>query len=102
MYATCMWRFLRGAPLLAGVGFAVAACGQPQAPANPTGEALPPGYGGQSGVPTARPPSLTRTPFPTYPARIYTTPVPTNPNPAQKPTPGQPSTPLPTPRPEDP
>jgi hypothetical protein len=81
------------------------ACGQLRGTAPPALAAVPAGYAGQSGIPTALPPSLTRTPFPTYPAPIYTTPVPTEPNPPPKLTAVAGElvpTPRPTPRPNDP
>lgn len=100
-------RFSRRALLIAtllGIGPVVAACGQPQGTVTPAGAAAPAGYAGQPSYATAQPPSLTRTPFPTYPAPIHTTPVPPNPNPPQKltPAPGQIPTPRPTSRPSDP
>src|SRR5437016_4079942 len=98
-------RFQRRAVLIAivlGAGLVAAACGRPREATTPTGAAVPAGYAGQSGIPTALPPSLTRTPFPTVAATYAVTPVVPDPNPPGKPTPAQTLRDGPTPRPEDP
>jgi hypothetical protein len=99
-------RFVRGVLLIAtmlGIGTAGVACGQRRGAETPTGAAVPAGHAGQPSYATAPPPSLTRTPFPTFPAPIYSTPVPPEPR-RPEPTfaPGRLPTPLSTPRPDDP